>query len=559
MQLKNLALAALVGLGANTARAEVTYGTGVPLNRDGWVLTTTDAVSGCAGVETTAGESAETIIRDERDGLAAIRFDFDRRRGSIAINLRSPSRGQDVVVVGFPAGTERDRPFGQTAEVAATTGRRGDSTRITASLDGALDAAGPAILNEQAQLVALVDQRNRRDDRRPYAVKPGVITRFLDSEGIRFASARRSDPSLSAQEVYNSTLGKLVQIACLDEGAVSGQGQGGDDAAEAATFISDLMDQWSSPNTRALNGLRNIYAAQVDYYGRETSARSVLADKRRFAGRWPLRSYSARPETIVADCFRGFCLVSGELDFFAFNPDSGNTSRGVARFEYDLDLTNGRISREAGSVLRGQSGAPEAMIDQWRERSLECRRNRSVCDLRDYTETVLRGFDLCVNRSGRGRVSACQAEPTPTPPPTPAPAPQPDPVTPADPERETVSSSSEFIRGTTPVSIALFATDLPRDGRVEIFVDGSIMNLDPGTPGTAQFYLKVNGQERELGSPVELVNQDLTTIAIAETLDIERTNLPVGPVTLEILFRTNRRSIHTRHDTKTQVRVRNDG
>jgi len=102
----------------------------------------------------------------------------------------------------------------------------------------------------------------------------------------------------------------------------------------ASDFIRNVVADWSSPNDRAMRAMEAIYESSVTYFGRVTPRQAVLDDKRRFIQRWPQRSYSIQPQTLVTRCDGWFsrCIISGMMDWTATN--STKRSTGVASFQY---------------------------------------------------------------------------------------------------------------------------------------------------------------------------------------------------------------------------------
>src|SRR5215212_4815747 len=78
---------------------------------------------------------------------------------------------------------------------------------------------------------------------------------------------------------------------------------GQDGAGQAARELAyDYLSLWSAPNQRALASAPSFYGRTVTFHGHSRTLGSVLAEKRRFAERWPQRSYRYRPETTRVAC-----------------------------------------------------------------------------------------------------------------------------------------------------------------------------------------------------------------------------------------------------------------
>jgi hypothetical protein len=124
--------------------------------------------------------------------------------------------------------------------------------------------------------------------------------------------------------------------------------------ARVSNLVGSLFVTWSSPNVKAIKGLEGLYEDTVMYYGKATSRDAVLSDKRRFADRWPQRSYTIRPGTLFAQCEGVRCAVSGTTDWAAAK--DARRSTGVANFEYVVLLEFGgilKIAEETSKVVQG--------------------------------------------------------------------------------------------------------------------------------------------------------------------------------------------------------------
>jgi DnaJ domain len=124
----------------------------------------------------------------------------------------------------------------------------------------------------------------------------------------------------------------------------------------ASDFIRNVVADWSSPNDRAVRAMEAIYEGSVTYFGKVTPRQAVLDDKRRFIQRWPRRSYSIQPQTLVTRCDGRFssCIISGMMDWTATN--STRRSTGVASFQYVVRRgQNGSmlIAEETSKVVTG--------------------------------------------------------------------------------------------------------------------------------------------------------------------------------------------------------------
>jgi hypothetical protein len=127
--------------------------------------------------------------------------------------------------------------------------------------------------------------------------------------------------------------------------------------AQAAQALAvDYLDLWSAPNRLTLAAASSFYGSTVTFHGRERTIGSVLAEKRRFAERWPERTYQYRPETTIVACERDGtrCTVWAVFDFSAASSGRGQRSLGIGEHELVVSLSSGKpvIVSETSRVLQ---------------------------------------------------------------------------------------------------------------------------------------------------------------------------------------------------------------
>jgi hypothetical protein len=126
-------------------------------------------------------------------------------------------------------------------------------------------------------------------------------------------------------------------------------------AQAAQAFAVDYLDLWSAPNRLTLAAASSFYGATVKFHGHERTVDSVLAEKRRFAERWPQRTYRYRPETTMVTCEStgARCTVWAIFDFSAAGSGHGRRSLGIGEHELIVSLSSGRpvIVSETSRVL----------------------------------------------------------------------------------------------------------------------------------------------------------------------------------------------------------------
>ena len=147
-------------------------------------------------------------------------------------------------------------------------------------------------------------------------------------------------------------------------------------AGRAQLFVNAVISKWSGTNAAGLAEFDALYAAEINYFGKRLSRDAVLADKSRFAKRWPERTYKV--QSSYAECNASECFVDGSVEWETRSPARKAVASGVAGFSYVL-MPLGEtfvIKRESGNVRwrrdqtpsqLGSAIAKEAQLDE-RER-----------------------------------------------------------------------------------------------------------------------------------------------------------------------------------------------
>jgi hypothetical protein len=127
-------------------------------------------------------------------------------------------------------------------------------------------------------------------------------------------------------------------------------------AGRAAGLVMSLAAHWSEPNAETLRALDDLYVDKVFYHGKLTPRQAVLVDKRRFAERWPQRSYKIRPHSVSATCnaLSEVCRVQGIMDRELANSATNTKSQDVASFDFSVARSGDalKIAAETSSVSK---------------------------------------------------------------------------------------------------------------------------------------------------------------------------------------------------------------
>lgn len=181
-----------------------------------------------------------------------------------------------------------------------------------------------------------------------------------------------------------------------------------DPSQAALAFVAQYHDAWSLPNAQAMAFMRQSYADNVDFYGKQVSVADVLKDKETFAERWPDRAYSVRHGSEAVRCIVT-CQVTGTVEWFSRSVQRGKVSSGVADFQVVWDPKSKKILAESSKVLRAdkESKEPSRLISQWDHENGNCRGNSGddpetwkACERRDATGAKLDRIGWCYGRKG---------------------------------------------------------------------------------------------------------------------------------------------------------------
>jgi hypothetical protein len=123
----------------------------------------------------------------------------------------------------------------------------------------------------------------------------------------------------------------------------------------SADLANSYLRIWSSNDEAALQDVHEVYAPQVNFYGRTLDRRGIAAEKMRFVRRWPIRRYSLRPGTTRVDCDprRRSCVVRTLINWTAASPQRRQVSRGVSEFELGVGFMGSQpvVVYEGGRVV----------------------------------------------------------------------------------------------------------------------------------------------------------------------------------------------------------------
>lgn len=224
-------------------------------------------------------------------------------------------------------------------------------------------------------------------------------------ENMPSAQESASPPSDAAQ--VSATPADMPSDSSDSEEA--GASEPGDLTTEAVDFVNRYNDEWSKDSASALAFMSGVYADEVSFFGTSVDKDVILKDKATFAQRWPERVYSVKPGSVTASC-AGKCEMSGIVEWFARNKNTGKTSSGMAEFSYVWNTASLQIESETGKVLATDKAAkaPDRLIDQWIGLDDICRGSTDrygiaterACKRRDALGPLLDRVDWCYGHDG---------------------------------------------------------------------------------------------------------------------------------------------------------------
>ncbi|WP_246805936.1 MULTISPECIES: hypothetical protein [unclassified Ensifer] len=185
----------------------------------------------------------------------------------------------------------------------------------------------------------------------------------------------------------------------------------------ALSVMAKYHDAWSRSNNEALAAMEELYDGTVVFYGKPTSREDVLAEKRKFAERWPLRAYSVLQGSELVEC-TAQCTVSGVVEWFAESPARSRMSSGSAEFTLVWDPSSNKIVSESGKVIATDRGVsePVRILAQWRGQAAKCRDELSnpaitsgACDRSGAIASKLTMVHWCQDLSAAMRWRRCRS------------------------------------------------------------------------------------------------------------------------------------------------------
>lgn len=423
-------LGANVTIAAAQSTEPTSSGTGFLINDGGWAVTNAHVVDGCTKLTVLGIGDVTDLKTDRQNDLAAVHISGIRNRPFLTLQSSPARLGDDIAAFGYPLrGLLSDAIKVTTGNINSLVGVDNDTRFLQVSTPLQPGNSGGPIVNRTGNVVGVAtsvlgskfaETTGILPQNVNFAIRSNVASVFLQSHGIDHESAPSSSSTLSTADLAEKISPAVIQILCYtaantvstlprSPGKAETESRTTTDTVEqfATSFAHAYHQAWSSANEAALNFMRSVYVRPLEFYGKQVSAIDVLTEKRKFAERWPVRDYSIRDGSLSVTCAQTICSVSALVDWFAHSPSRGKSSNGVATFDFLLDTDTLSILRETGSVIKGQSASPSAMLTRWDELNSKCRggsgndaKTWQACNAREYTGLAVNSAGWCYGREG---------------------------------------------------------------------------------------------------------------------------------------------------------------
>ena len=134
-------------------------------------------------------------------------------------------------------------------------------------------------------------------------------------------------------------------------------------AGAAQGLTADYLDAFSRGDESQASAAR-FYGSQVRFHGRTMTVTALIAEKRRFARRWPERRYEPRGMKTVCNAQLATCIVRATVAFQAGSASRDALSSGLAELVLEVNFSGSRpvIVSESSRVLRRGAQASRVVI-----------------------------------------------------------------------------------------------------------------------------------------------------------------------------------------------------
>lgn len=362
-------------------------GTGFLIAKEGWIVTNAHVVDGCDYVEVSSFGKASEIQSDKQNDLTVLRIPaIPAEIQPIKLRNSQPKLGEDVAALGYPLAKLLSDSIKITmGNINSLIGMENDTRYLQISTPIQPGNSGGPLVDRSGFLLGI--NSSKLDDSYAikasgsipqnvnFAIKSNILELFLQSRNIGFTKEDSATASeLSSADLAEKVSKSVFQIICYSNElpkAIAAAPQTPappvETAAQSPTYPDISASRFSSVATdyvnllirsnsdgrTALSVADDAYADYVDYFGKTKSHREVLADKKRYYDRWPIRTSEVKDYTVRVFCENNKCAVTGEYDWFVSSPKRNKRAAGTATFYYVLDMQNGiKVISEGGKARK---------------------------------------------------------------------------------------------------------------------------------------------------------------------------------------------------------------
>jgi len=361
-------------------------GTGFLIAKEGWVVTNAHVVDGCDYVEVSSFGKASEIQSDKQNDLAVLRIPaIPAEIQPLKLRNSQPKLGEDVAALGYPLAKLLSDSIKITmGNINSLIGLENDTRYLQISTPIQPGNSGGPLVDRSGFLLGInsaklddsyaIKESGSIPQNVNFAIKSNILELFLQSRSINFTKEDAIASELSSADLAEKVSKSVFQIVCYSNElpkAVASAPPPSPPPVEqqtpsptyrdtsssrlnslAADYVKLLISSNSDGRT-ALSVANDAYANYVDYFGKTTTHREVLADKKRYYDRWPIRTSQVRDYTVEVFCENNKCAVTGEYDWFVSSPKRNKKAAGTASFYYVLDMQGGiKVISEGGKARK---------------------------------------------------------------------------------------------------------------------------------------------------------------------------------------------------------------
>ena len=141
-----------------------------------------------------------------------------------------------------------------------------------------------------------------------------------------------------------------ANVASADDSALTQQ---------ATTFVNFYWSQWSQDNTVALPFINSTVGDSITFYGTSTKHSDFMTSETQFATRWPARSYTIQPGSLIVSCDdqTSNCHISGIVNWNDSSVARNARSIGSENFDFQMTAQNANgayqflVTAQSGSII----------------------------------------------------------------------------------------------------------------------------------------------------------------------------------------------------------------